>query len=166
MINRSASNRNSVTIEFLMFFLSLSLVLFVTVFAFNSAFFYNSGVVFPSAIKPVGNLIVYSLPFLSAFLALIIVYANGSRHRHRLLRRFGGVSASTGVAVLFFAVVIKYSRLVERINFENFSIDKSDFLNCFNDFVYYLIYEGSFFLIASLILIFLWYMSAIGKIKI
>lgn len=166
MINSSASNRNSVTIEFLMFFLSLSLVLFVTVFAFNSAFFYNSAVVFPSTLKPVGNMIIYSLPFLSVFLAFVIVYANGLRHRHRLLRRFGGVSASTGLTVLFFTVVIKYSGLLERINFENFSIDRSDFFKCFNDFVCYLIYESSFFLIASLILIFLWYMSAIGKIKI
>ncbi len=166
MINRFVSNRNSVIIEFLMFFLSLSLVLFVTVFTFNSAFFYNNDIEFPAVLKPVGNLVVYSLPLLSAFFILIIVYANGTRHRRRLLRRFGGVSASTGITVLFFSSVMKYSKIAEKINFENFSINRSDFLKCFGEFLCYLTYEGSFFLLLSLILLFIWYMSAIGKIEI
>lgn len=120
---------------------------------------------FAESFKTVSRYILLILVALAVYLAFVIISLNGKKQKHRLFRRFAIVAGSSGLTVLVFALLTKFSGILEQITFASTQREYNLFMNFFDDFLMLIIAVGVCWTVICIILLVLWYLSVTGRLK-
>lgn len=115
--------------------------------------------------QKISRYILFGLLALFVYLMCMIAFVNGKNQKHRLYRRFSVVSGSCGVTVLAFALLVKFSAVLERISFTETQREYNLFMSFFDEYLSFVMGAGSIWIVVCIILISLWYMSVTGRLK-
>lgn len=126
---------------------------------------FESYISFADDFKTTGRYVLFGLIALAVYLVVVMVLLNGKKQKHRLFRRFAIVTGSSGLTVLVFSLLVRFSGILEQITFAPTQREYNLFMNFFDDFVAVFTATGVFWTVICIMLLVLWYMSVTGKLK-
>lgn len=115
--------------------------------------------------KSVSNYVFLILAVLMVYLIYVIISLNRRSQKHRLLCRFAVVGGSTGLTVLALSAVMKFSGVIEKINFASSLREYNLFVSFFTDFINSTLIVGVCWVAVCIVLLVLWYKSVSGRVK-
>lgn len=126
---------------------------------------FESYISFADDFKDTGRYILFVLIALAVYLTIVMVSLNGKKQKHRLFRKFAIVSGSSGLTVLVFSLLVRFSGILEQITFAQTQREYNLFMNFFDDFLAFTTATGVCWTVVCITLLVLWYMSVTGKLK-
>ena len=126
---------------------------------------FESYISFADDFKATCRYVFFGLVALTVYLAIVIVLLNGRKQKHRLFRRFAIVSGSSGLTVLMFSLLVRFSGILEQITFAQTNREYNLFMNFFDEFLFLFTTASVCWTVVCIILLVLWYMSVTGRLK-
>lgn len=107
----------------------------------------------------------YGFVAFAVYLMVVIVLLNGKQQKHRLFRKFAIVAGSSGLTVLVFSLLVRFSGILRQITFASTQREYNLFMSFFDDFLNLITATGVCWTGVCIVLLILWYMSVTGKRK-